>query len=157
MGAIVTKLARQNASNDFMLVDDPRSATPPLLEVQDALMASTDDNTGFEAFYEILPDGSRRSGGGHREKQCTTCNKWIDLGEAETGETALTNHEGKRRCLATVHNNKLEEERHASAAALDDLRQTASLSPRTPYRPKQVQSLQYSPFSSLSFARSSQT
>ena len=51
MGAIVTKLLRQNASNDSMLVDGPRSATLPLLEAQDALMASTNDITSVEALY----------------------------------------------------------------------------------------------------------
>ena len=64
-------------------------------------MASTNDITSVEAWYEILPDGSRRTRGGHLEKQCTISNKWI-----ETGETVLINHEGKRRCLATVHDNQ---------------------------------------------------
>jgi len=151
MGAFLAKMTRLNASNDSMLVDNPRFATLLPDDVQDFLMASSDDFTPFDAPYELLPDGSRKRSGGHREKQCMTCHKWIDLGSSDSGEAGLVNHEGKRRCLSTVRQNILEEERRTAAAALDYLHQTTSLSPHTPYRPKQFPSSSHSPLSPLSF------
>lgn len=151
MGAVLAKITRQDASNDSMLVDDPRFSTPVLDDVQGFLTASSNDFTTFDAPYEPLPDGSRKRSGGHRQKQCMTCHKWIDLGSSESGEAGLVNHEGKRRCLATVRENILEEERRIAAAALDHLRQTASLSPHTPYRPERFPSSPYSLLSPLSF------
>src|SRR5882762_8456724 len=96
-------------------------------------MDSSDDVTGYDTQYEHLPDRSRRICGGNRQKRCKMCQKWIDLGNSESGDNALVNHKGKRRCLVAVHNNKVEEERCTAAAALKNIRQTASLSPRTPY------------------------
>jgi hypothetical protein len=151
MGVILMKLTRQNTSKDSMLVDDSQSAVPHLDDAQDFLMYSHDDLTTWDAPYELLADGSRRISGGHRHKQCMTCLKWIDLGNSDSGEAALVNHEGRRRCLATVHDNKLEETRHAATAALADLRQSASLSPHSPYRPPRISSpAYYSPLSPLS-------
>jgi hypothetical protein len=76
----------------------------------------------------------------NRQKQCKMYQKLIDLRNSETGDSGLVNHGGKRRCLATVRNNELEEERRAAAASLEDLRQNASLSPRTPFRPLRISS-----------------
>jgi len=137
MGTILTKIMRQDASNDLMLVDGPQSTVPHMDYVQDFQMDSSDDITSSNAQYGLLPDGSRRIGGGNRQKQCKMCRKWIDLGNSESGDNALINQEGKSRCLATVHENKLEQERRAAAVVLENLHQTASLSPCTPYRPKQ--------------------
>ena len=155
MGTVLTKITRQNASNDSMLVDGPQSAVPHSDDVQDFPMDSRDDVTGSDAQYELLPDGSRRICGGNRQKQCKTCWKWIDLGNSKSGDNALVNHEGKSRCLATVHENKLEEERHAAAVVLEDLHQTASLSPQTPYRSKRFPPSPHSPLSPLSFVSGS--
>jgi len=151
MGVILTKLTRQNTPDDSMLVDDSQSAVPHSDDMQDFQMDSCDDITTWDAPYELFSDGSRRISGGHRHKQCMTCLKWIDLGNSESGEAALVNHEGKRRCLVTVHDNRLEENRRAAAAALEDLRQSPSLSRHTPYRPRRISSLAYySPLSPLS-------
>jgi hypothetical protein len=152
MGNILAHNTRQDASNDAMLVDEPRSAVKHPRDLQDFPMSADGQLTGPNDLYELLPDGSRRASGGHREKQCQTCLKWIDLGNTESGEVALANHEGKKCCMATVHANKLEGERLAAAAAVDDLRRTASVSPRTPYQPgAQLLSSPYSLLSPLSF------
>jgi hypothetical protein len=62
-------------------------------------------------------------------------NGFLALGDSENSDNGLVNHEGKSRCLAVVHDNKVEEEWRAAAVVLDNLRQTTSLSLRTPYRP----------------------
>ena len=51
MGAIVTKLMHQNVLNDSMFIDEPKSATLPLLEVQDPQRASTNNITSMEDLY----------------------------------------------------------------------------------------------------------
>ena len=151
MGTILTKITRQDTSNDSMLVDETQSTILHPYDVQDSPMASSDDFLSPTASYRLLPDGTRRISGGHREKQCPTCHKWIDLGLAETGEVGLTNHDGKTQCLSTVRENRLEDERRAANVALDDLRQSASLTPQTPYQPNRFPSLLCSPISPFSF------
>jgi hypothetical protein len=155
MGTVSTKITRQDASDDPMLVDGPQSTVPHMDDVQDFQMDSSDNVTSSYALYGLLHDGSRRIGGGNRQKQCKTCRKWIDLGNSDSGDLALINHEGKSRCLATVHENKLEPERRAAAVVLENLHQTASLSPRTLYRPKQFPPSPRSPLSPLSFVSGS--
>lgn len=154
MGTILTKMTRLDASTDLMLVDDSGSPPLPSYDVQDFVRTSSDGIASLEVRYQLLPDGSRRTSRGHREKQCLTCLRWIDLGDTASGDAALVNHEGKRRCLATVHANMLEAERRAEATALDGLRQTASWSPHTPYQPQRSY-LPYPPLSPLSFVSGS--
>ncbi|KIM81608.1 hypothetical protein PILCRDRAFT_8649 [Piloderma croceum F 1598] len=99
MGTVLTKITCLDTSDDPMLVDGSQSTVPHMDDVQDFQMDSSDNVTSSNAQYGLLTDGSRRIGGGNR------------------GDNALINHEGKSRCLATVHENKLEQERRAAAVA----------------------------------------
>src|SRR5258708_4369195 len=108
MGSVLTKITRQNASDELAFADQTRSTTPPLYDAEDILMDSSDDLMSSDTLYDTLSDGSRKLSGGHREKKCMTCGEWIRLGNVDTGQGALINHEGKARCLATAHRNKLE-------------------------------------------------
>jgi hypothetical protein len=157
MGGIWTKITRQNASDDFSFTDQARSTTLPLYDTEDVLMDSSDDFMSSNTLYYTLPDGSRRPSGGHREKQCMTCGEWIKLGNVDAGQGALINHEGNARCLATAHKNKLEVERLAADAALDDLRRNISISPRTPFASRQPPSFSYTQSPALSFTSGSST
>jgi hypothetical protein len=96
---------------------------------------TSDDTIDFHESYDLLNDGSRRQGRGNREKLCNTCGDWIDLGTAETGDIALTNHEGRKRCLAKAESKRQKHELSATATALEDLRCSGSISPRTPRPP----------------------
>src|SRR5882762_5111288 len=86
MGTILTKTTRLDASNDLMLVDDSGSTSPPSYDVQDFMRTSSDDIVGLEVLYELLPDGSRRTSGGHHEKQCLT----LAMLKAETLHWSIT-------------------------------------------------------------------
>ena len=115
----------------------------------------SDNVTSSNAQYGLFPDGSRRIGGANRQKQCKMCRKWIDLGNSKSSDNALINHEGKSCRPATVHENKLEQERHAVAVVLENLGQTTSLSLCMPYRPKQFPPSPCLPLSPLSFVSGS--
>jgi hypothetical protein len=120
-------------------------------DVKDFQMYSSDDVPGSDTLRKLHLDGSSRIGGGNRQKQCKTCRKWIDLGDSENSDNGLVNHEGKSRCLAAVHDNKVEGEWCAAAVVLNNLRRTTSLSLRTPYRPPRFPPSPYSPLSPLPF------
>jgi ferredoxin len=146
MGNTWTKNTRPESSDDVMLVDMPD--LPMLDGVDDIPQCSKTEKTISVSKIDLLNDGSRWNGNCHREKQCTTCGDWIDLGKADTGEAALIDHEGKRRCLAKLERNKEIQESAASEEALDDLRGSGTVSPHT-CRSRGV--ALYSPLSSVSF------
>ena len=141
MGNALAKLTRQNASDDSILVNEPDSAmNPPPNDQDDLSTPFSDIAMEYDEPYELLNDGSRRKAGGNREKQCKTCREWIGLGNVEAGENALKNHEGKRRCLASV-----------AKAALEDLRRSETISLSTPYHHRKFTASPYSPMLALSF------
>ena len=53
--------------------------------------------------------------------QCRTCGEWIRLGNVDTGEGALVNHEGRRWCIATVERNKQLWEMEAAEVIWSDM------------------------------------
>jgi hypothetical protein len=135
MGNALTKMTRRDASDASVHDDGPEIAiTLSANSDHDDhfLMDTSDDPTYYHDKYESLHDGSRRKGKGNREKQCNTCGDWIDLGNVETGESALTNHERGRRCLAKVASTQRALELSATAASLEDLQHSGNISPRTP-------------------------
>jgi hypothetical protein len=145
MGNVWTKITRQDASDDAMIVDDQQYPVFPAYHTPDYPTACNEIYGEDPVSYELLNDGSRRKAGENREKMRSTCGEWIDLGNVETGEMALTNHEGKKRCLAKVESNKKELELRITAAALEDLRQNGTVFPRTPRHSQPFKSPMYSP------------
>lgn len=121
-----------------MPVDVDDFSPSPVHHDNDFAMHSDNESDVFTSNDGLLHDRSRWNSNGHREKQCGTCGDWIDLGKGKSGETALRKHEGKRRCLAKVESNRVKLEAEAASAALEDLRQSVSLSPQTPYHPRGV-------------------
>jgi hypothetical protein len=121
MGNALAKLTRQDASNeavnDSMLVDDTELEQPSPSLNDDFPMALDDEQADITLDNDLLDDRSRWNANGNREKQCLTCGDWIDLGKALTGENALVNHEGKRRCLAKVESNAQKRELEAAEAS----------------------------------------
>jgi hypothetical protein len=146
MANIWTKNMQPESLDDVMLVDMPDFLM--LDGVDDIPQRSKTEKTISVSQTDLLNDGSRWNGNGHQEKQCTTSGDWIDLGKVDTGEAALINHEGKRRCLAKLERNKQIQESAAAEEALDDLRWSGTVSPHT-CRSRRV--ALYSPLSSVSF------
>ena len=85
------------------------------------LMDTSNDLTYHHDQYKLLHNRSQQKGKGNWEKQCNTCSNWIDLRNIEIGESALTNHERDRWCLAKVASTQHALELSATAAALEDL------------------------------------
>jgi hypothetical protein len=149
MGNVWAKTTRPDASDDAMITNGEQYSIP-LPDEHDFPMAFEDKYRGNATSHELLDDGSRRAAGRNREKKCSTCSEWIDLGNVESGEMVLTNHEGKRRCLAKVKSNKQELELHMTEAALEDIQQSGTVSPRTPHHPKPFTYSLSSPLTPLS-------
>jgi hypothetical protein len=68
----------------------------------------------------------------------------------DTGEIALINHEGKRRCLAKVERRNQMQESIEAAEALEDLRRSVTFSPCTRRHSRRVTPLNYFPLTPLS-------
>jgi hypothetical protein len=148
MGNIWTKNTRPESPQEAMLVDEPDF---PALDSADQLPMHSDNKSTLQS---NLSDGSQWNCDGHREKQCMTCGDWIDLGKVDTGDIALVNHEGKKRCLARLRSNQETQEYNAAVAALDDLRKSGTVSPHTPRHSRQINP-PYTPLSPLSFVSGS--
>lgn len=153
MGGIWSDNTRPVVVDDAMLVDEPGL---PLLARVDDLPTHSDNRYSLLAFSnDLLNDGSRWKTDGHREKQCMTCGDWIDLGKVDTGEIALINHEGKRRCLAKVEKRNQMKESIEAADALEDLRRSVTVSPCTPHHSQRITPLNHFPLTPLSVVSSS--
>jgi hypothetical protein len=154
MGNIWTKQTRLTTSNGSTPVDDLdviMTSHSTDEDQDDFLMDTNNDSWDYDEPYELLPDGSRRKAGQNREKKCNTCGDWIDLGNVDTGEMALTNHQGRRRCLQKAKAKDLRLDQSATAAALNDIRCSGNILPRTPHNSNQFCSSPYTPISAMSF------
>src|ERR1700733_4425047 len=148
MGGIWSTNTRPVVSDDAMLVDEP--GLPLLAHIDDLPTHSNNGYSHLAFSNDLLDDGSRWKTDGHREKQCMTCGDWIDLGKVDTGEIALINHEGKRRCLAKVERRNQMQESIEAAEALEDLRRSVTFSPCTRRHSRRVTPLNYFPLTPLS-------
>ena len=154
MGNIWIEQTHPTPSNGSTPVDDPdvtMTSHSTDKDQDDFLMDTSNDSWDYDELYELLLDGSRRKAGQNREKKCNTCGDWIDLGNVDTGEMALTNHQGWRHCLHKAKAKDLRLDQSATAAALNDIRCSGDILPHTPYNSNQFPSSPYTPISAMSF------
>ncbi|KIM89752.1 hypothetical protein PILCRDRAFT_812564, partial [Piloderma croceum F 1598] len=148
MGNDWTKMTRQDRQMPPYMVMDPKSQLTLSADHDDHfLMDTSNDLTYYHDPCKLIYDGSRQKGKRNREKQCNTCGGWIDLGNIETGESALTSHERGIQGLAKVASTQ---------RALEDLQHSGNISPHMPSHPNQFRAYfpLYVPFSATSFVTS---